>query len=150
MKKRLNALAVFALGITLAATASADPLMGNSGWKPKPNANRASIASLMLQREQMRNPPDSYAGAVFTCGGPGGGGSGGGVGDGNGGTGGNAGNSTTSTATANNSCVIVTGSKGTVVDPDQISDGDQTSRSDSDVVTSNGGGSLSAVLESMQ
>lgn len=149
MKHYLKSVIV-SIGVVLAATASADPLMGNSGWKPKPNANRASIASLMLQREQMRNPPDSYAGAVFTCGGPGGGGSGGAVGDGNGGTAGSGGNATTSTATANHSCVIVTGSSGTVVDPDQISDGNQTSSSDSQVAVTNGGSSLSSVLESMQ
>lgn len=130
----------------LSTPSVADPLSG--GWKPKPNANRASIASLMLQQQQMRNPMPSYAGAIFTCGGTGGGGSGGQAGDGS--QAGAGGNSNTASATANNNCTIVVGSDGTVISVDQISDGDQTSNANSEIANNEAGQSLSSILESME
>jgi len=131
----------------LAPQASAEVLMGSKGWSPPQNANRAAIASLMMQHEQMRNPLPNYAGAIFTCGGSGGGGSGGTGGTG-GGSGGAGGGTTSSSATGNNNCVIVVGSKGTVVDVDQVSDGNQSANSQSDATTS--AESLSNILEHMQ
>ena len=138
--------------------ATADALMGKSGWQPAPNANRAAIASLMMQHDAMMweremGSPDSYAGAIFTCGGPGGGGTGGSGGSGSEGTAGGSGgggNSNTGTATANNNCTIVVGSKGTVLDADQISDGDQTSTANSEVATNSGQESLSSILEGLE
>ncbi len=113
------------------ASASADPLMGSRGWQPRQESSRASIAALMMQREQAENPATSYAGAVFTCGG----GSG----------------TSTSTATANNNCTIVVDSDGNIIDADQTSDGDQTADSDT-TTTANGvtEESMSDILESLQ
>lgn len=123
---------VLTASLSFAGTAAmADPLMGSRAWQPRQEANRASIAALMMQREQMRNPATSYAGAVFTCGG---------------GTG-----TSTSSATANSNCAIIVDSDGNVLGSNQTSDGDQTATSDT-TTTANGASedSMSAILESMQ
>src|SRR5690606_5494058 len=100
-------------------------------WQPRQESSRASIAALMMQKEQADNQAPSYAGAVFTCGG----GSG----------------TSTSTATANNNCTIVVDSHGNIIDADQISDGDQTADSDT-TTTANGltEESMSDILDTLQ
>lgn len=133
MKTLKAYLALGMLGASLlsVAQASADPLMGSRGWQPRQEASRASIAALILQKEQAEDPATSYAGAVFTCGG----GSG----------------TSTSTATANNNCTIIVDSNGNLIDADQTSDGDQTA--DSDTTTTATGlteESMSDILESLQ
>ncbi|WP_209337408.1 hypothetical protein [Tianweitania sediminis] len=146
MKRFLFSMVVGVTASLIGSPTSADPF--SSGWKPKPNANRASIASLMLQKEQMRNKVPSYAGAIFTCGGSGGGGRGG---DGAAGaSAGPGGGSATGTATANNNCSIVVDSKGTVLTSDQVSDGDQSSNVNTGRASSHGAESLSSILESME
>ncbi|MDQ2632474.1 MAG: hypothetical protein M3Y43_03965 [Pseudomonadota bacterium] len=133
MKTLKAYLALGMLGASLLslAPASADPLMGSRGWQPRQESSRASIAALMMQKEQADNQAPSYAGAVFTCGG----GSG----------------TSTSTATANNNCTIVVDSHGNIIDADQISDGDQTADSDT-TTTANGltEESMSDILETLQ
>ena len=117
--------------LLLTIPALADPLMGNRGWQPRQESTRGSIAALMLQNRSLNNQVPSYAGALFTCGGPSGGPS-------------------TSTSTANSNCTIVVDSHGNFIGSDQTNNGNQTADSDS-TVTTNGltETSLSSILESM-
>ena len=131
MKTIRTSLGVLSGMLLLTAPGFTDPLMGNRGWQPRQESTRGSIPALMLQRRSLDQQVPSYAGALFTCGGPSGG-------------------TSTSTSTANSNCTIVVDSHGNIIGSDQTNNGNQSANSDAEVTT-NGvtENSLSEILGSM-
>jgi hypothetical protein len=124
---------VFGLCVAAAFTGSvqADPLGGKEPWNFTP-VNRAGLAVAI---KQVEDPNSGIAGGgsgtTIVCGG-----TSGAQGEGATGSG--------SSATANNNCVIVNNSTGTIIDTDQDSVGNQNSGATANSTT-NGSGSIDDV-----
>ncbi len=120
------------LPAVLSTAAHADTLMGKRPWGFRQEVSRASIAALMMQREQQQSNglgAYGYGGSnIYSCGGGG-----------------------TATATANYTCINVGKGATAIINALQENNGNQTATASSEV-TANGvsEGSMSEALEAMQ